>query len=146
MTIGELEVSQEKLTKELNQARKSLKIKDKELKEAIAVNSQMKIDTVIKVLPQEKCEFSLDIKYNPLTLFQIEARQVEGEDSLTVKHSANISSSIKVFMYEKTHWKEPNFFKRLFLFKWGKFTLNESSFILDNDKIKVNDFKVIKIE
>ena len=47
--------------------------------------------------------------------------------------------------YESTEWKESNFFKRLFLFRWKKYHYESNVLTSDNALIKIKDFKVIKV-
>ena len=59
---------------------------------------------------------------------------------------STIRKCFKGFIYDKSSWKEPNFFKRLFLFKWGKNHTERTKLVSDNDKLTIKDFKVIKVK
>lgn len=143
LTIAELEKSNESTLKELNKARKDSNIKDKELKELRHFKATAKLDTTIVINKNDSCDFEAVIKYNPQTIFSISSKRIDGVDSL--KHSANISASFNSIIYDKAEWKEPNFFKRLFLFRWGKYHYEHNELKSDNELIKIKDFKVIKI-
>lgn len=121
VTIGELNTSRDRLLAELNAARRELGIKDKEIRDLLHFKSTIKTDTIVVVKPiivQDSCEFDIEIAYNPQTIFNVSMSKEHGEH--VIKHSANISGSFSAFMYETSEWKEPNFWKRLFLFRWGK--------------------------
>lgn len=143
-TISELNKTNDKIVKELDSVRKSLKIKDKELKELRNFKTTIKTDTIVQIVMNDSCEFKSRIEYNPQTIFSIESSRVNGKDTLI--HSADISASFMTITYIRKEWKEPKFFKRLFLFKWGKYSYEENTLLTDNNIIRINDFKVIKIE
>lgn len=118
VTIGELNTSRDRLLTELNAARRELGIKDKEIRDLLHFKSTVKTDTTVVVKPiiiQDSCEFDIEIEYNPQTIFNVSMSKEHGEH--VIKHSANISASFSAFMYETSEWKEPNFWKRLFLFR-----------------------------
>ena len=120
VTIGELNTSRDRLLAELNAARRELGIKE-EIRDLLHFKSTVKTDTTVVVKPiiiQDSCEFDIEIEYNPQTIFNVSMSKEHGEH--VIKHSANISASFSAFMYETSEWKEPNFWKRLFLFRWGK--------------------------
>jgi hypothetical protein len=147
VTIGELNTSRDRLLAELNTARRELGIKDKEIRDLLHFKSTIKTDTIVVVKPiivQDSCEFDIEIEYNPQTIFNVSMSKEHGEH--VIKHSANISGSFSAFMYETSEWKEPNFWKRLFLFRWGKNYYEENTLISDNEIIQINDFRVIKIQ
>jgi hypothetical protein len=147
VTIGELNTSRDRLLTELNAARRELGIKDKEIRDLLHFKSTIKTDTIVVVKPiivQDSCEFDIEIEYNPQTIFNVSMSKEHGEH--VIKHSANISGSFSAFMYETSEWKEPNFWKRLFLFRWGKNYYEENTLISDNEIIQINDFRVIKIQ
>lgn len=147
VTIGELNTSRDRLLTELNTARRELGIKDKEIRDLLHFKSTIKTDTTVMVKPiiiQDSCEFDIEITYNPQTIFNISMSKEHGKH--VIKHSADISASFNIFMYETSEWKEPNFWKRLFLFKWGKDYYEENTLVSDNEIIQINDFRVIKIQ
>ena len=147
VTIGELNTSRDRLLAELNAARRELGIKDKEIRDLLHFKSTIKTDTIVVVKPiivQDSCEFDIEITYNPQTIFNVSMSKEHGEH--VIKHSADISASFSAFMYETSEWKEPNFWKRLFLFRWGKDYYEENTLISDNEIIQIKDFRVIKIQ
>lgn len=144
VTIGDLEKSLDKVTKDLNSKRKELGIKDIELKELRYFKATFKKDTTINIIYNDSCEFKAKVIYNPQTIFEVESKKINGIDSLT--HKADISASFKSFNYIKSEWKEPLFIKRLFLFRWGKIYYEENSLSSDNDLIQIKDFKVFKVQ
>lgn len=142
--LSDLKRSKDSVIINLNEARKQLKIKDNEIKELMHFQSNLKTDTIIEYIRNDSCEFDINIVYNPQTKFHVSSKRIEGKDSLS--HSAFIQSSYEMFIYDRKEWKEPNFFKRLFLFRWGKYSFTESVLKSDNDKIQIKNFKVIQIE
>ena len=143
MTVRELNNSKNKIVKELNNARKEIGIKDKQIKELTHFNSTIQLDTTIIVNINEECEFDTVIEYNPQTVFKVAVTKID--TNTVLRHSADISGSFNAYTYESTEWKESNFFKRLFLFRWKKYHYESNVLISDNALIKIKDFKVIKV-
>lgn len=143
MTVRELNNSKNKIVKELNNARKEIGIKDKQIKELTHFNSTIALDTTIMININEECEFDTVIEYNPQTIFKVAITKIDTNTIL--RHSADISGSFNAYTYESTEWKESNFFKRLFLFRWKKYHYKSNVLTSDNALIKIKDFKVIKV-
>lgn len=145
-TINELYDSRDKIIIELQKERENLKIKDKEIKEMSYFIANIKTDTIINItqVVNDSCEFDLDIKYNDETKFFISSKRVDNQNLL--QHSADISSSFKGYIYTKSTWKEPKFFKRLIKFKWGKYYTERTKLVPSNNLVKIKDFKVIRIK
>ncbi len=143
MTVRELNNSNNKIVKELNNARKEIGIKDRQIKELTHFNSTITLDTTIMVTINEECEFDTVIEYNPQTVFKVAITKID--TNTVLRHSADISGSFNAYTYESTEWKESNFFKRLFLFRWKKYHYESNVLTSDNALIKIKDFKVIKV-
>lgn len=143
LTIAELQKSNDATIAKLRQATKDLGIKDKELTELRHFKATVKTDTTITIIKNDSCEFEASIVYNPQTIFNISSVREDGVD--TLKHSASISASFSNIEYTDSEWKEPKWYKRLFLFKWGKYHYTKNELISDNEMIQIKDFKVIKI-
>lgn len=146
LTVTELQESNDKVIQELEEVRKEIKIKDKKIKEMSHFIASFKRDTTINItnIINEECEFEVDIKYNEETKIFISNTKKEREYFLYVQ--PNISSSFNAYIYEDKVWKEPNFWKRLFKFKWGKYTIDKSKLVPSNDLLEIKNFKVIRIE
>jgi flagellar biosynthesis regulator FlaF len=102
LTIKELKNSQNNILKELDDTRKELKIKDKELEQMTHFNATIKTDTVISItnIINDSCEFNLNIEYNPQTIFKVSNTKINGKDSL--RHSSDISASFNAYLYTKS--------------------------------------------
>ena len=142
-TIEDLYTSRDSIIKELESTRKKLKIKDSQIENLLHLNSTLKTDTVVEIEYRDSCQFDLSIAYNPMTIFDVSVHRKDGTNYLN--HKAYIEDSYKIFTYNRQVWKEPVWYKRLFLFRWGKLTLSESTLHHDNDMIDVKDVKVITI-
>lgn len=146
LKLDQINHSSDSIILENNKLRKKLKIKDSELIEFQTFVSNMKLDTTINItnIINDSCDFNISIEYNDQTIFHVENKKID--HNYILKHSADISSSYTSFIVDKKEWKEPNFFKRLFLFKWGKNSWYEGLLLSDNDKIKIKDFKIVKVD
>lgn len=138
-TIDELKNSKDSVIVELNNTRKELKIKDKELKLAQSQTQEIKLDTNIVVKTND---FSYEIKPNELTNLLIEKK----DSILTAK--LDIKNNQTLFISSKRQYKNTykNWFRRLLKFDFKKHNVYKYDIINSNDLINVTDTKIIQIE
>ena len=144
MTIAEIEKSKDSLVILLNETRKELGIKNKELNQALtfkSVTSETVVDTIVREFRDTVsiCDFEMDIVFNSYTSVKIAV-----QDSLLTT-SIDVWDRYQLFDYSRKEWKEPKFIKRLILFRWGKWVYDEFKLVNENELNKIKDFKVIKI-
>ena len=106
MTVRELNNSKNKVVKELNNARKEIGIKDKQIKELTHFNSTIQLDTTIMVNINEECEFDTVIEYNPQTVFKVAITKID----TNILHSADISGSFNAIYLMKVQNGKKEFF------------------------------------
>lgn len=138
LNINELNNSNDSVIIELNNIRKDLKIKDKELKLAQSQTQQIKLDTSFVVKTDN---FSYKIKPNNLTELLIERK----DSILTAK--LNIENQQTLFISSKKQYKNQykNWFRRLLKFDFKKCYVHKYNIQNSNDLIKVTDTRVIQI-
>ena len=138
LTIDELKHSKDSVINDLNNTRKELKIKDKELQLASSQEQQIKLDTTIIV---KENNFKQEIKPNNLTTLLIEKK----DSILTAK--LDIKNQQTLFISNKREYKNQykNWFCRLFNFDFKKHNIYKYNIVNSNDLIKVTDTRVIQI-
>lgn len=70
LTVNELKLSKDSLVQAINKAKKELKVKDQNLKEAHVINTEMKDTTTVKIITKE-VDFTKELKLNSLTTITV---------------------------------------------------------------------------
>ena len=150
MSIDEIRYSKDSIVQELNKARKELGIKDKQINSMMGFSTVIRDTVIIKVENGEaeetgeigriSCDFEEELVFNEMTKVQV---SLKGGELTGV---IDVSDSFKIYDYSRKEWKEPKFFNRLILFRWGKWTYYEYKMVNDNELNVIKDFKVIKIQ
>ena len=132
LTIDEFKDSKDSIITQLNDVRKELKIKDKQLVQAQSQTQQIIVDTAIIV---KEDNFEKVIKPNELTSIII----AKTDSILTAK--IDIKNTQTLFLSSKKEYKRQykNWFRRLLKFDFKK---QKNS----NELIKVTDTKLITLE
>lgn len=141
--ISDLSHSKDSLVQSLQKTRDSLKIKDNELKQAMAVKTVIR-DTIQTVLPdtaKHAVDFSVELKPNSQTTFKINR-----VDSI-ITCIPEIFNTQELFTYSKKEYRNPdkNFFQRLFSWDWKKDQIERYEIVNSNPLIQVTDTRIIKI-
>lgn len=147
LKLSDLRLSNDSMIVSLEETRKSLKIKENELKQAYSV--QTVIDTTVKEqLPEEQrfevtqnCDFLIELEANPLT----KATITRLNDSIF--WDLKITNRQDLFVMSKKEYRNQgkNFFQRLFGWDWKKDVIERYEIANSNPAIKVTETRIIKI-
>lgn len=139
LTIEEFDNSQDSIIQKLNNTRKELNIKKKQLKQVQSQTQQIKVDTTIIV---KENDFKEVIKPNNLTSIII----AKTDSILTAK--IDIKNEQTLFIQSKREYKRQykNWFRRLLRFDFKKQTVFKYQIYNSNDIIKITDTKLVTIE
>lgn len=138
LTIEELNNSKDSVITQLNNTRKELNIKNKELELVSSQTQEVKLDTTIIVNDND---FKYEIKPNNLTSLIIEKKDSILTANLDIKNQQTL------FISHKKEYKNQykNWFRRLLKFDFKKHNVYRYNIINSNDLIKVTDTRVIQI-
>lgn len=146
LTISELKKDTSELITTINKYKKELKIKDRELRSVIytktALEAQLQDSITAPEMEQLQTKLALDKTIFPNELTSV---QVVIKDSLLRVH-LDIQDKLYIYHYQKMIWKEPNFWKRLFLFRWKKKVDNKYNLKNENSLIEIKETQFITIE
>lgn len=139
LTVEEFDNSKDSIIRKLNDTRKELNIKKKQLKQAQYQQQQIKLDTTIIV---KQDDFKEVIKPNELTSIII----AKTDSILTAK--IDIKNEQTLFIQSKKEYKRQykNWFRRLLKFDFKKQTIFKYQIYNSNNIIKVTDTKLVTIE
>lgn len=138
LTIEELNNSKDSVITQLNDIRKELNIKNKELELVSSQTQEVKLDTTIVV---NNNDFKYEIKPNNLTSLIIEKKDSILTANLDIKNQQTL------FISSKREYKNQykNWFCRLLRFDFKKHNVYKYNIVNSNDLIKVTDTRVIQI-
>lgn len=138
LTIEELNNSKDSIITQLNDVRKQLNIKNKELELVSSQTQEVKLDTTIIVNDND---FKYEIKPNNLTSLIIEKKDSILTANLDIKNQQTL------FISHKKEYKNQykNWFRRLLKFDFKKHNVYRYNIVNSNDLIKVTDTRVIQI-
>lgn len=139
LTINELNNSKDSLLRQVQDIKKELKVKDKNLKQAQVINTVIK-DTITKPITVDR-DFDETLKLNSLTTIKV----TRTDSILTAKlHIQNVQT---LFVEEKKVWKNKykNGLIRFFHFDFKKIRVKNYQIKNSNPLIKVMDTRIIEI-
>lgn len=139
LTVDEFKDSKDSIVQQLNNVRKELNIKDKQLEQAQSQTQQIIVDTAIVV---KENNFKEVIKPNELTSIII----AKTDSILTAK--IDIKNEQTLFIQSKREYKRQykNWFRRLLRFDFKKQTVFKYQIYNSNNIIKITDTKLVTIE
>lgn len=139
LTIDEFKETNDSLVHQLNYQKEELAIKDKQLRQAVAIETVVR-DTTVVTVPIET-DFNVELKPNSLTTINI-ARK----DSV-ITHTMEILNHQDLFVTEKKQYRKQykNWFIRLLHFDFRKEKINSYQIVNSNDLINILDTRVINI-
>lgn len=140
LTVNELKLSKDSLVQAVNKAKKELKVKDQNLKEAHVINTEMKDTTTVKIITKE-VDFTKELKLNSLTTITVSRKDSILTTILDLKNQQIL------IVEEKKEYrnKYKNLWKRFWHFDWKKDKVQKYQIKNTNDLIKVTDTRVIKM-
>ena len=139
LTINELNNSKDSLIQEIQQTKKKLNIKNKNLVQAQVINTVIK-DTVTKVITVDR-NFNETLKINPLTTIK-----VSRTDSILMA-KIDIQNQQILFIEEKKVYKNKykNGWIRFWHFDWKKIRVRKYQIQNSNPLIRVTDTRIIEV-
>ena len=139
LTVNELNNSKDSLIQQVEQARKELKVKNKNLQQAQVINTVIR-DTVTKVITVDR-NFNEELKINPLTTIKV----TRTDSILTAK--IDITNQQILFIEEKKEYKNKykNGWIRFWHFDWKKIKIRKYQIHNTNPIIKITDTRIIEV-
>ena len=139
LTINELNNSKDSLIQEIQQTKKKLNVKNKNLVQAQVINTVIK-DTVTKVITVDR-NFNETLKINPLTTIKVSRT----DSILTAK--IDIQNQQILFIEEKKVYKNKykNGWIRFWRFDWKKIRVRKYQIENSNPLIRVTDTRIIEV-
>lgn len=139
LTINELNNSKDSLIQEIQQTKKKLNVKNKNLVQAQVINTVIK-DTVTKVITVDR-NFNETLKINPLTTIKVSRT----DSILTAK--IDIQNQQILFIEEKKVYKNKykNGWIRFWHFDWKKIRVRKYQIENSNPLIRVTDTRIIEV-
>lgn len=139
LTINELNNSKDSLIQEIQQTKKKLNVKNKNLVQAQVINTVIK-DTVTKVITVDR-NFNETLKINPLTTIKVSRT----DSILTAK--IDIQNQQILFIEEKKVYKNKykNGWIRFWHFDWKKIRVRKYQIQNSNPLIRVTDTRIIEV-
>ena len=140
LTIDELNTSQDSLIQQVNETKKKLKIKDKNLTNVSVINTEIK-DSVKTVIKHKLVDFKEELKLNELTTIIVSRK-----DSI-LKAKLDITNQQIIFVENKREYrnKYKNGWVRYWHFDFKKITTRQYHIENSNPLIKVTDTRVIEV-
>ncbi len=140
LTVNELKLSKDSLVQAVNKAKKELKVKDQNLKEAHVINTEMKDTTTVKIITKE-VDFTKELKLNSLTTITVSRK----DSILTTILDLKNQQILIVEQKKEYRNKYKNGFVRFLHFDWKRDKVKKYSIINSNPLIKVTDTRVLEI-
>lgn len=139
LTVNELNNSRDSLIQQINDVKKELKVKDKNLKQTQVINTVIR-DTITKVITKD-LNFDEELKLNPLTAIRV----TRVDSILTAK--LNILNQQILFVEEKKIWKNKykNGWVRFWHFDFKRIRIKQYQIENSNPLIKVTDTRIIEV-
>ena len=141
LKLGDLSHSNDSLVQMLDSTRKVLKIKDKQLKMAMTMSTEIKDSSTVILPDTVSCDFNKVIKPNPLTTYKI------SRVGNKLEHIAEIFNVQDLFVITNKEYRRQykNFFIRLFHLDFKKDEINRYKIVNTNPSITVLDTRIINI-
>lgn len=142
LTIDQLQTTNDSVLQEVNKLRKELKIKNKELKNVVVIETQIR-DTDSVYIASKTIDFPpTEIKFNELT------KVIISRTDSVLKSSIDVRNKQTLFVIPTKQYrnKYKNWFKRFIHFDWKKDKVNTYIIANSNDLLKITDTRVVEIK
>lgn len=141
LTIEQLNCSKDSIIEQLNQTKKKLKVKDKDLVQAQVINTEVK-DSIKTIIQSKESDFKEQLSLNKLTTIIVSRKDSILSVTLDLKNAQTLFiEEKKVYRNQYKTWLSRFFHFDFKKDKIRKFTINNS-----NELIKVIDTRIIEIK
>lgn len=140
LTIDDFHQSNDSLIQEISKVKDSVKIKDKQLKQALSVSTVIR-DTITHIIPSKEKDFYVELKSNPLTTIKIS----RVDSVLTCIPEIYNRQDLFVYREKVYRNRRKNFFQRLIRLDFKKDEIEKYQIINTNELINVVDTRIISI-
>ena len=139
LTVDQLNTSKDSLIQVVNEAKKKLKIKDKDLSSAHVINTETKDTTTVTIT--KEVDFTKELKLNSLTTITVSRKDSVLTTILDLKNQQIL------FIEEKKEYRNQykNGWKRFWNFDFKKDRIKRYQITNSNDLIKVTDTRVVEL-
>lgn len=139
LTVDQLNTSKDSLIQAVNEAKKKLKIKDKDLSSAHVINTETKDTTTVTIT--KEVDFTKELKLNSLTTITVSRKDSVLTTILDLKNQQIL------FIEEKKEYRNQykNGWKRFWHFDFKKDRIKRYQITNSNDLIKVTDTRVVEL-
>ena len=141
LTIVELNSSQDSLLQQLNNTRQKLKIKDKQLKSAAIIKTEVKDSISVQIVDSVK-NFNVDLILNDLTTIIVTRK----DSIITAKLELYNTQTLYVLEKKEYKRKYKNGWSRFWHFDWKKVPRRKYQINNSNSLIKTIDTRIVEIE
>ena len=139
LTVDQLNTSKDSLIQAVSEAKKKLKIKDKDLSSAHVINTETKDTTTVTIT--KEVDFTKELKLNSLTTITVSRKDSVLTTILDLKNQQIL------FIEEKKEYRNQykNGWKRFWHFDFKKDRIKRYQITNSNDLIKVTDTRVVEL-
>lgn len=142
LNVRQLATSNDSLLKRISKVQQSNKIKDKQIKDAAHINFVIRDTITIEIQDSTINLPETELRFNDQTIAKVKIENSE------LQQSIDIQSDIDIIRYHRKVYRNQykNGWSRFWHFDWKKDQVSRYVVDFSNDKIKINDIRVIEIQ
>lgn len=142
LNVRQLAASNDSLLKRISKVQQSNKIKDKQIKDAAHINFVIRDTITIEIQDSTINLPETELRFNDQTIAKVKIENSE------LQQSIDIQSDIDIIRYHRKVYRNQykNGWSRFWHFDWKKDQVSRYVVDFSNDKIKINDIRVIEIQ
>lgn len=142
LNVRQLAASNDSLLKRISKVQQSNKIKDKQIKDAAHINFVIRDTITIEIQDSTINLPETELRFNDQTIAKVKIENSE------LQQSIDIQSDIDIIRYHRKVYRNQykNGWVRFWHFDWKKDQVSRYVVDFSNDKIKINDIRVIEIQ